>query len=400
MTVRLGAPDRTVPVQPPAGPVLVVSAAVSRPAAAPVVLASFLPLRTVSAPPDPTLAQLRDQLARHLHLPQVVCWQVAVLAIVLTVRAPLPVLIGGIAGATVLVGLTAVRVRGRWGYELAGVWFRFQLRSRRHDLPDDTGTAPALLGLLLPGSTARTVWTGPEVALAISHPHGLTAMIRPRSLAAELIGSVPAPAALLPATDEVGVQAVFHAGAWPGTGTRLWLAVHAGRTVETMLDDELILVLHNALRRVQRALTRAGVPTEPLPEAAAFAVITELTHVTGGRNAVREDWRFLRTGRVSQACFALDGWDRLVAGQAGGLVPQLLGRTPGVAATLTLTARSADGPRSGAVLRLAATTEAAVEHTAHGLAGLLTPAGVGLTRLDGCQLPGVAATLPIGAFLT
>jgi hypothetical protein len=52
------------------------------------------------------------------------------------------------------------------------------------------------------------------------------------------------------------------------------------------------------------------------------------------------------------------------------------------------------------VLRLAATTELAVERTALGIADLLGAFGVGLIRLDGNHLSGVAASLPIGGFLT
>jgi hypothetical protein len=404
--------DRTVPVRRPGAPVLVVSAAVTRPAAGPLPLATPViqvpagPVPLLRHPPSPApvapggWGDRAARLAERIHPVQVVCWQVAVLAIVLAVREPWPGPAAGVAGATVLLGLTGVRVRGRWAYELAGLALRFRLRPRRHVLPRDAGTAPALIGLLLPDSAVRTMATGQGPALAISHPLGLTAMIRPRVPAADPAGSFADPAALVPVTEqpqEFGVRAVFHSGA-PDAVPGVWLAVHAARTVDTALDEELTLVLHNGLRRVRQALERAGVPTEPLPEGAAFAAITALAHLTGGRVEVREDWRFVRTAAVSQACFALAGWHRLAAGDARRLLPLLLGRTGRTAATLAVTAWTLPShrTRTRALLRLAATTDVAVDRAAEAVAGLLAPAGVGMVRLDGGHLPGLADSLPIG----
>jgi hypothetical protein len=50
------------------------------------------------------------------------------------------------------------------------------------------------------------------------------------------------------------------------------------------------------------------------------------------------------------------------------------------------------------VLRLAATTEAALDATSARLTQLLTPAGIRLSRLDGAHFSAVAASLPIGGF--
>jgi ESX secretion system protein EccE len=382
-TVVLGDPDRTVRL----GPDLLGPA--SRPAAALVVSAAV----RRPAPPRVSPPAGRDRLARlvaSVDLTQVVCWQVAVLAVVLTAGRPMPVPLGAIAAAAVLGGLTAVRVRGRWGYQVAGAWLRFLLRPKRHELSEPA----ALVEVLLPGSAVRTVPTGPDELPAISHVHGLTAVLRP-------VGSLPDPGALLPAVPEpqvLGVQAVFHTGAKRAAPIDVWLAVHAARTVEDGLDEELTLLLHNALRRVRRSLRRAGVVAEAPAADELFTKIAELAYVT---RRLREDWGFVRTGPVSQACFVLDGWDRLPAGVATRLVAEVHGRTGGVLTTLALSATSGPhGIRTRAVLRLAAPTEFAIEHTAIAVAGLLGPAGVGLVRLDGDQLSGMAASLPIGGFLT
>jgi hypothetical protein len=312
---------------------------------------------------------------------------------------PWPIGVAAIAGAATLVISTVVRQDGRWLYQVAALRCRFLLRTRRHALPENDAKARTLLGLLLPDSTTRNVETGRGPIVTISRPGGLTAVIRPCAVTAPLISSFPAPAELLVSAGlpvPFGVQTVFHTGARPGSAANAWLAVHIVRTAEIPADEDLIPLLHNGVRRIERTLERAGMRTEPLPEDAVFTAITALAHVSGGRNEVREDWRFVRTGAVSQACFVLDADERP---DLQRLVGTLLARNPGVAFTATRTARSsAGGARTATLLRLAATTEAAVEAAAGQAARLFSLTGIHLTRLDGTHLSGVAQSLPIGGF--
>jgi type VII secretion protein EccE len=240
--------------------------------------------------------------------------------------------------------------------------------------------------------------------MAISHQGGMTAQLKPPALTPELLATLPMPAALLPTvTDHLfGTQFVLHTGVRPDAPRRLWIAVHAARTVDTPVDAELTLALRNAMRRVRRALDRAGVPTQPLAEEQALSAIAGLAHVTGGRNEVREDWRYWRTGTVNQATFLLTGWAELTDAQTRGLLNSLLAGVPGVASTITFGARTErrGDPRVFATLRLAATTEAAIDHATDHMSNRLAPSGVRLARLDGTQRSGVAASLPIGVFLT
>jgi type VII secretion protein EccE len=358
-----------------------------------------------TAPPRKTLSGHVREYVRKLSPLQVICWQVAALSVVLTVRQPWPVLAGTSTAAAILVALTSIRVGGRWLYELVVLGAGFLARTRRKDLPKSggaPGTTLALLDLLLPGSTVRTVETSQGPAMAISHQGGMTAQLKPQALTPELLTALPMPAALLPAaTDHLfGVQHVLHVGARPDAPRRLWIAVHAARTVDTPVDAELMLALRNAMRRVRRALDRAGVPAQPLAEEQALSAIAGLAHVTGGRTEVREDWKFWRTGPVSQATFQLTGWGKLTDTQAKGMVNSLLAGVPGIASTITLGARTErrGDPRGSATLRLAATTEAAVETAAGHMTNRLAPAGVRLARLDGTQLTGVVVSLPIGVF--
>jgi type VII secretion protein EccE len=356
---------------------------------------------------------VRDYL-RRLRPVQVICWQIAALAVVLTVRQPWPALVGTCVGAAALIALTGVRLRGRWLYELAGLAAAYTSRNRRRDLPENGGTPGmtlALLDLLLPGSTVRGMETSQGPATTISHEGGLTTQLRPHRVTPEIVHALPMPGALLPALadsaysragrdHQFGVQLVLHVGVRPDQPRRLVVAVHAVRTVDTPADAELALALRNAARRVRRALGRAGVPVEPLPEEQALSAIAGLAHITGGRSEVREDWAFWRTGPVSQATFALDGWGALADSQARALASGLLAGIPGVAATVSLGAKTArrGDPVATAALRLAATTEAAVEAAATTITDRLAPSGVRLARLDGAHVHGVAASLPIGVF--
>lgn len=367
------------------------------------------PVAQPTVPAKRTFSRQVREYVEQLSPLQVICWQVAAIAVLLTVRQPWPVLVGASVGAAMLLALTTVRIGGRWLYELVVLAGSYLSRTRRRDLPE-TGSAAGktltLLAMLLPGAGIRTLETSQGPAMAISHEGGLTAMLKPSALTPELLNTLPMPAALLPAPDgqqhTFGVQEVFHIGVRPDKPRRLWVAVHAARTVDSPADVELTLALRNAMRRVRRALGRAGSPAEPLAEEQALAALAGLAHITGGRNEVREDWRFWRTGSVNQAAFTLTGWDKLADTQARGLVGVVLAGIPGVAATVALWARSERGgrdPRAGATLRLAATTEAAIAAAADAMTDRLAPSGVRLARLDGTHLSGVAASLPIGVFL-
>jgi type VII secretion protein EccE len=357
-----------------------------------------------AAPPRVVVRRRRGKgFVTHLRLVQVICWQIAVLAVVLTVRQPWPVLVCAWVGAAALIALTAVRIDGLWLYERAVLAGDYLARKRRRDLPGGAGRTPALLSMLVPGCTVRDIETSHGPAMTLSHRGGLTAVLQPNGGAPDLV-TLPTPAALLPHGDGQmcpwGVQTVYHAGVRRDGPTRVWLAVRAARDADAPGDDELTLFLRNAVRRVRHALGRAGVPAEPLAEQAALAAIAGLAHVTGGRHEVREEWRFWRTGPVCQTTVRMQGWHRLGDWQANRLVADLLAVIADVAVTVTIAASSGPhGPQLAGVLRLAATTEAAVEAALAAMRARATAYGVRLARLDGTHSRGVAASLPIGVFL-
>lgn len=359
------------------------------------------PTRGAQAPrrPAPRRGRGRDYI-EHLDVTQAICWQLALLAVIITINQPTPVFVITTAAAGAVVALTAVRVRGRWLYQLTALAIGFVNRDHGRDLPESASKTPALLAQLVPGTTVTSVDTSHGSAMTVSQPDGLAAILQPTTTR-DPIPVLPPPSVLLPDSGDgstghhYGVQTIFHAGVRRSGPPKVWLAVQAVRTVDTPHDEELILVLRNALRRVRRSVGRAGVPTEPLAEQAAFAVVAGLAHVTGGRNEIREDWRFWRTGPVSQATYRIDGLDNLEDPRR--MVAGMFALTQGVAVTVALGARSGrEGTRTGGVLRLAATTEAALRNAHAALSARAIPREIRLSRLDGTHSSGVAASLPIG----
>lgn len=369
----------------------------------------------VPAPdPAPTPTKIKPRAAdifRELTATQAVCWQIAVFGVLFTIRQPWPVIAAVSVAAVLLLATTVIRVKGRWLYQHLALRLKYFLRSRRFDLPMAESRSLALLERLLPGTSIHTMDTGQDSVMVLSQRRGLTVLIRPEQITPEMIRKFPAPSALLPEPDsstgvstEFGIQTVFHSGTKPGEATRLWLAVHAERTADTPVDHDLALGLRNALRRIRKALRRTGIDTDGLNDSAALGTISALAHVTGSRREVREYWQFLSTGMVAQACFRLDSWEKLDDPTARRLTDGMLVRhrgNTGVAITLTCYARSDLGTvRAGAILRLAATNEKAIEDTSTALRPLLQPCGISLSRLDGEHLAGLATSLPIGGFVS
>ncbi|MCA1655784.1 MAG: hypothetical protein LC635_04960, partial [Pseudonocardiaceae bacterium] len=72
-----------------------------------------VPVAPAATPPKQTWAwQVRSYVER-LNPLQVICWQVAAISVLLTVRQPWPVLVAASAGAAALLVLTTVRIGGR-----------------------------------------------------------------------------------------------------------------------------------------------------------------------------------------------------------------------------------------------------------------------------------------------
>ncbi|MFI6763530.1 type VII secretion protein EccE [Micromonospora sp. NPDC050417] len=334
-------------------------------------------------------------------------------------RGPLVLTAAGL-GATVLVLTAWLRLRRRWLFEWIAVGTRYLLR--RRTLAPNADPA-ALLDLLTPGAGVFSVDLAGDAAAVISDAYGLTAVLElgdPTGLLADAAQSLPSPASLLPATGPqtppVRIQLVLAGAPAPtlraGGGTpatsyrqltdgrllgheRALLAVRVVRT-EGWSELDLCRALSSTVRKVRRRL--APVPARPLGERATLGVLAELAHHDGAQPA-QESWQAVRMGGLLQTTFRLRRWPDPSSETARRLVPRLLA-LPATATTVSLAA----GPRGTAgepvpvdlTVRLVAEKAAGLSDTTQALRRLLAAENATGRRLDGEQLDGLTATLPVG----
>nr|WP_243704755.1 type VII secretion protein EccE [Micromonospora sp. KC723] len=378
------------------------------------------PARAVSRPPLPPRWIGAGRLPTTVRASQIVAVQVAV-ALVVAASGRGPVAVGLALPAAGLLVVTAWgRWRGRWLFE----WLATALgyAGRRH-APPAAGGPTALLHLVLPGAVVRTAELAGEPAAVVDDATGLTAVLElgdPGDLLGDARRALPAPAALLPPADgehpPVRVQLLLHAAPAPAPGAaggaagtsyrqltegrlpgqeRALLAVRVLR-VDGWSAEELRVTLSGTVRRIVRRLGPAG--GRLLGEHAALRVLGELAHHDGAR-PTRETWQLVCAGGLLQASFRLCRWPDPRADLGRRLVTRLLA----LPATATSVALSA-GPRTGTdaggtpaelTVRLAAWTPDELALATQALGRLASDAGGEVRRLDGDQLDGLAATLPL-----
>jgi type VII secretion protein EccE len=350
---------------------------------------------------------------------QVVATQVA-LAMCLAAlgRHPLVLVGAGLAAVAVLL-VTWFRLRGRWLFE----WLAIGLRhlGRPHGLAAPADPA-ALLALVAPGARVVPADLGGDTSAVVSDGYGVTAVLElgdPAALVVDAAQQLPSPADLLPAPGPdlppVRVQLLLTgapAPAWAaGAGAaatsyrqltdgrlaghdRALLAVRVLRA-EGWSEDELRRSVAGVVRKIRRRL--APLPARPLGERAALGVLAELAHHDPAQ-PVRESWSAVALGGLAQATFRLR---RLPSGAgAQALVSRLLA-LPALATTVSIgagphPAGGSDGVPAEVTVRLAAADPATLTQAGLALRELLTTGGADGWRLDGEQLSGLAATLPLG----
>jgi type VII secretion protein EccE len=352
---------------------------------------------------------------------QIVAAQAAVALLVAAAgRGPLAMIGAGFAAAA-LVLVAWIRLRRRWLFEWVGVTVRY-LTHRRTLGP--AAEPAALLDLVAPGATAVPAELAGDAAAVLSDGHGLTAVLElgdQTGLLADTPQSLPNPASLLPTASAdvppMRIQLLLAGSPSPalsaGGGTpatsyrqltegrllgheRALLAVRVLRA-EGWTDDDLRRALSSAVRKVRRRL--APVPTRTLGEGAALRVLAELAHHDGAQ-PVQEAWQSVAVGGLLQSTFRLRRWPDLRVETARRLVPRLLA-LPAVATTVSVSAGPRPAGRADAVpvdltVRLAAGNTAGLTMAAQALRRLLATERAHARRLEGEQLHGFAATLPLG----
>lgn len=355
---------------------------------------------------------------------QIVVGQLAVALAIAGLAAGVAWAVPSLLVAFLLLVLAAGRLRRRWTYEWLAHGTRYLTRQRALAPGSD---AADLLGFVRPAATVTSVEVDGASVGVVEDPLGLSALVEVGDTSA-LLGdaslTVPALTALLPVhvgrQPRIRIQLLISGVAAPSTDNgsgasatsyrqltegrilaqqRVVIAVHA-RRAGGFADADLHAALIGALRRVRRRLDRDKLPCRPLAAESVLRVIAE-TAMHDPAHPVRENWTGLEVGGLRQVTFRLSNWPRHSAELARSLLPRLI-VLPCSGATVSLTAERAEPTTAGEeihgelVIRLAAPTPAALANVVAALRRLLDTTDGTLERLDGAQLDGLGATLPLG----
>jgi type VII secretion protein EccE len=362
-------------------------------------------LHLAAEPPRPApVADAVELPDRAVHVGQIVCWQLAVVAVGAATTASRTVLILTSVAAVSLILLTAVRIRGLWLYRWAGVLLVFLVRRRKHDLGEDI--AIRLVSTFHGRTSTDQVVVREQPYGVLSRPFGASVALRLGPDSQHQL--LPQLGQLAEASDEqpvgIGVQLILHTGVKPNQPPRAWIAVAAERTPDIATDEQLRQVLANTVRRLVRRLDREQVENLPLDESDVLASLGALAHANAGRGQLHERWTSWSCGPVRQLSVRLAGSASLPVATTHTLIGALLGTGTGAAQTIAVTATSSSAHSTSArhdvVLRLAASHPATLDTAYSVLTTLARSFGVEPERLDGRHAAGVAATLPLGVPLS
>ncbi len=396
------------------------------------------------SPPSRPQPRRRPATIGNVHVGQIVCWELAVAAIAATIGRPASVVIPAAITAAVILGVTTIRVDQRWVYQWIALFLRYAARRRRWQFDPEECRGSTLLAAVARGARADVLdLDGTEVAL-ICHAGGMTAILEPlpseSGLIVESSRPLPAPTALLPNAEAgepvVAAQVVVHTAPAPAlradtnaTGTsyrylgrglvpaqrRCLIALQALRTADGHSDSELRAALASAVRRLQRRLRKDGMRVRVLDRGDALTALLALARLeappSGASNApeaqpgpagpdeINEQWNHWSTGREVQTAFRLREWPDLADPVGREFVDRMAG-VSSLATTVAVSARRrGEEIEVEAVVRLTLPMVSSVDPASDQVAAAAELCGARVERLDGEQVFGVAASLPLGGFL-
>jgi type VII secretion protein EccE len=379
-----------------------------------------------------------------LHAAQAVAWQVVVITVLIALQQRPVVMIPLLVGAALLLAISVMRSNGRWAYQWLGLRLRFACR-RRVATVGAGASVSELLRPFLRGVRLETIEIDDVDRALLCHAGGISLVLEvtpaDTSMVVDSAPTVPPPTVLLPPADEAGppvaaqlvVQTTPAPGAYRAHGVvarsyqslaqgmvparrRSWIALQALRMPadEDADDQELRRALIRAVSRLQRRLRRAGMRGNALDRtqlAADLGALSDAMAVrqAGGAPGVQlcEHWDSWSAGSHPQVAYRLLEWPDLGT-QAGQEFFDQLVSLPTVATTVGIAARHAMTPADGAdrtdiELEAALRVTVAPDHpdlAANQLRDLTRRHRVRMQRMDGEQVFGVAASLPLGGFAT
>jgi type VII secretion protein EccE len=372
-----------------------------------------------------------------------VAWQVGLGLVAVGLSTGGWVLVTSVVVLLVIAVLTVVWWNGRPLWRWLRVWLAFRARNTRATVapPHDPGLAPLREWLphfelaSLPGrrggrpvgvahdGSGYVVLLGPDredlIASAdpVAIPLGALATLAEaegvRLASAQVVMRVlPAPA---PSLGPYGAQLgssyyEISQGITPAVMS-WWVALRLepgrGGTAAT-LDGDTVDAVRRALRaiagRATKVLSSSGLPCRPLEESELRDVLTltlnvdpHYTPMSRRERRTAETWRGWSCDGVAHVA----GWVRGVPQTGLPALSKVLAAMAGLpvlsaTASLTLTWTPENTVRCSSFVRVTAENAKTARRSFHELSRLAGRSKVGLVRLDGEQLPGVLATVPLG----
>lgn len=395
----------------------------------------------------PTPARQRAGRWRGVTLAQLVAMEIALALLLIPLGRRRWLLMACAPAAVALLVLTLLRRRGRWLFEWFGV--RRAQRRRQHQPGPPAPSADPNFGPVLeccPDLRTASVTDRNRSTVGIVGDGGfLTAVVLVESQDDPLRagrGGAPLPlsvAAEVLRVDDIelaSVQVVQHTQSAPAThlaehamavrsyleltgarvpGVRLtWVALklEPGRCPQAVLargggEAGAHRALLKAVHQLRAELSIRGLRATPLTEhelTAALAASASVNPLVGAQGSQQHTARRTRETPRGWRCddrwhvtYWASHWPSL-AGTHGPELISVLSGVPALATSFALAlAPDADGGFAlAAHLRIVARSERGLAEASKLLETRGRQAGVGLVRLDGEQLPGVLATLPLG----
>lgn len=362
----------------------------------------------------------------------------------------------GVGVLAVALIIAALRWRGQWFTQWAGLTLRYSFRShdrvRTPPAPDAQGIATGEVSVTGPEDARVSLLrlVVPDVVVAHGKDHELqevglawhdgtwtaVLLVEPAPALITQAGGAPSLplSALAPCLEDRGVvldsiQMIWHCypgsaalpadspaltsylevlGPLPAAARRTtWVAIRLDpRRCPTAVRERgggvvgAHRALIGALSRVRNALESQGVPTRPLsPDELLRAGISaaELTAAVGDGSKVslKENWTSATAAGIGHASYAITNWPK-------GKITTTLNALTSVR-TLSSTVAMSISPADDAgkvglrgVVRLSARNPRELDTADERLTSLAERVGVSLTPLRGLQIDGLAATMPMG----
>ncbi len=391
----------------------------------------------VGTPSRPYLPR-RPHTLFGIHVGQMITWQVAFLAVLLVLQQPPSTLTtAGIASLVLVFILTAIRLHGRWLFQWCALWIRYVARRRRQPiLATDKGALDPLLRMITRGGEIESIDIDGTSAALIRHAGGSTVLLAPTPIDARMVSdytevilpltellpvddegelvvsaqlvvhSIPAPSMLLAGTAATLSYRMLSDGKVPAQ-RRCWVAIQAIRTADDHSDDALHAALISAVRRLQRKLRKAGMRGRTLncEEATAdLLTLAGLDSVPARTDrplpVIEERWRSCSIGSDVQTTYRLLSWPDFSRARPRSFL-NWMAAVPTMATTIAVAVRrNGDEFELEAAVRMTLPDGRAIKRATHELEDIAQKAGARMRRLDGEQVFGLAASLPLGGFLS